>query len=309
MRITREAKVYEQLLQLQAKGSVTLQFGTHGVKKQVNGAAICSIHSLCWGEVIDALNSCISSVSMGAGRPSENLTQCLRDCGVVPARKSVKATNYLWYDPLNGLWEFSFTAWLSRRHRLQEQHSTMANKKLNAKLSLAASSLVTVPAPLTFSASLDSSTTSSLFMHKPFAVSASAASAASAALAASAASAASFVPSFALITASAPTLAAATTPLAPSASSSFAVYSTAPTNVSPTNVSPPNVSPTDVSPTNASPTDDSIVPAYSTLDTALNDFIAEIHRRKSALKSALKSSLKSAPQSLESRDTPQTVAQ
>lgn len=117
------------------------------------------------GKEREALNACICSVSIVAGRPSENLKQCLRDCGVVPARKSARVANYLWYDPLNGVWEFSFAAWLSLHNSLEEQHK-MASKQKMAKLSLAASASLNAPAPLTFAGALDSSTASS-FMHNP----------------------------------------------------------------------------------------------------------------------------------------------
>lgn len=119
---SRERKVNQELRALAGEGIVRLWFGNQGI---IGEQCISAIHSSRWVEVISRLDSSIDSKgSKGSkpGTPSENLTQCLRDCGVVP-KKKMDATNGKWSKPVDGMWEFSMEAWLGRQARLQRQYA------------------------------------------------------------------------------------------------------------------------------------------------------------------------------------------
>eukprot|EP00961_Rhodomonas_salina_P300619 3939952-Rhodomonas_salina.1 len=115
---SREHKINRELLALLREGKVELWFGEHGIGGE---QTISAIRSWTWGEVIDRLNRSINSESK-AGTPSENLAQCLRDCGVVPKTEQGKVKKN-WKKPVEGMWEMSGEAWAKRRKRLEEQYA------------------------------------------------------------------------------------------------------------------------------------------------------------------------------------------
>eukprot|EP00961_Rhodomonas_salina_P134815 1813154-Rhodomonas_salina.1 len=102
---------------------VELWFGEYGI---AGAHCISAIRSSTWSDVIDRLNRSINSQG-NPGTPSENLTQCLRDCGVVPRRVEGK-TKKNWRKPVDGVWEFSVQAWEERQARLVKQYTGLKRK-------------------------------------------------------------------------------------------------------------------------------------------------------------------------------------
>eukprot|EP00961_Rhodomonas_salina_P056445 758430-Rhodomonas_salina.1 len=73
-------------------------------------------------EVFDALNKSLNGQPDNPGGLAENVTQCLRDCGMVP-RKAPGRRNFSWKNPVDSTWEFSWEAFEHRQGRLAKQHA------------------------------------------------------------------------------------------------------------------------------------------------------------------------------------------
>eukprot|EP00961_Rhodomonas_salina_P004399 60156-Rhodomonas_salina.3 len=93
---SREQKINRELLALLEERKVELWFGEHGIAGE---KIVSAVRSSQWGEVIDRLNRSINGQSK-PGTPSENLAQCLRDCGVVPKTAAGKVKKN-WTQPVD----------------------------------------------------------------------------------------------------------------------------------------------------------------------------------------------------------------
>eukprot|EP00961_Rhodomonas_salina_P261723 3537198-Rhodomonas_salina.1 len=122
---SRQHNINRELCALADEGMVELWFGERGIAGE---HCISAIRSSTWGDVIERLNRSINSKNNKVGTPSENLTQCLRDCGVVP-RKVEGRSKKNWRKPVEGMWEFSEEAWRERQGRLCDQYAGIKRKR------------------------------------------------------------------------------------------------------------------------------------------------------------------------------------
>jgi hypothetical protein len=131
---SREPLLAEEFLRWSDEGVVEITFGKRGLrlryqKKCIERILFVNIERM--SEVVDGLNCSINSRPTVQGGLAENVTQCLRDAGVVP-RKKADRTNLSWKKPVDFVWEFSEAAFEKRQKRKEHQYAKSKAAKVTA---------------------------------------------------------------------------------------------------------------------------------------------------------------------------------
>ena len=131
---SREPLLAEEFLRWSREGVVEITFGKRGLrlryqKKCIERILFVNIERM--SEVFDGLNCSINSRPTVQGNLAENVTQCLRDAGVVP-RKKADSTNLSWKKPVDGVWEFNEAAFEKRQKRKEHQYAKSKAAKVTA---------------------------------------------------------------------------------------------------------------------------------------------------------------------------------